>query len=108
MGFTLKELKRFTFIEKIIIHSHDWSLYLVSVICDGKEHYILDKNGHPITANNKLALQYLFRHYKVGAYVLRHESAYDEMVGHPIRDEPNTLEVPLGNIEHAAASRLEH
>ena len=51
-----------------------------------------------MTSHNKLALQALFKGKTVGATVLCHQSAYDEMVGQPIGTS-NVLEVPLGNTD---------
>ena len=37
----------------------------------------------------------MLRGMPVRSLVLRHESAYDEMIGQPTRDESNALEVSL-------------
>ncbi len=97
MVISIVDLKKLSSIEKVIIHSHDQSLYLVSVIIDDAEHYVVDKNGKPLKAFNKLELQAIFDRHSVGKMVLRQQSPYDEMVGQPLRDGDNTLEVPLGN-----------
>ncbi|MGH1460761.1 MAG: DUF6482 family protein [Neptuniibacter sp.] len=41
--------------------------------------------------------QSLFTQKMVGEMVLCHQSAYDEMVGQPMKEGGNMLEVPLGN-----------
>ena len=43
MSITIKEARKLKFIEKVILHCHDQSLYLVSVLLDGEEHYVKDK-----------------------------------------------------------------
>lgn len=96
MAISLKALKKLTTLERVIIHSVDLSLYLVSVIIDDEEHYVVDDNDRPVRSHNKLALQSLFDRHEVKAMVLRQQSAYDEMVGQPVK-ESNTLEVSLGD-----------
>jgi hypothetical protein len=57
---------------------------------------VVTGKGLPVKAYNKPGLQGLFKRVNVREMVLRHESAYDEMVGQPVREESNTLEVRLG------------
>ncbi len=97
MNVSLANLKRFSFIDVVIIHSIDLSLYQVSVVVDGKEYYVVDKRGQPLKSHNKLELQALFKNIDVGVMRLRQQSAYDEMIGQPLRSGDNTLEVSLGN-----------
>lgn len=96
MSITLKALKKYNQIPKVIIHSLDLSLYVCSVIIDNEEHYLVGKDGLPIKAFNKLEIQALFEKLNVQLIVLRQQSAYDEMVGQPPREADNTMEVPLG------------
>lgn len=97
MIISLKALRQQTEIEKVIIHSLDCALYQVSVIIKGEERYLTDEQGNFMRSHNKLSLQTLFDGLPVQKMVLRQQSAYDEMVGQPIRDGDNFLEVPLGN-----------
>lgn len=97
MSITLRALKKLKTIEKVIIHSHDVSLYLVSIIQDGEELYLVDKSGQPIKSHNKLELQSLFEFHDIGEMVLRQDSPYDEMIGQPGEPGTNRLEVSLGN-----------
>lgn len=94
----VNELKKITHFDKVNLHSLESNLYQLSVIIDGKEDYIETDNGRFLTSHNKLALQALFKGKTVGATVLCHQSAYDEMVGQPIGTS-NVLEVPLGNTD---------
>ncbi|MCB5161663.1 DUF6482 family protein [Marinomonas algarum] len=96
----LKELKKLTHIDKVRLHSLEPSLYQLSVEIDGQEHYVKNNKGRFLTSHNKLELQSLFKDKTVGAMVLCHQSAYDEMVGHP-PSGGNSLEVPLGNTDLA-------
>lgn len=99
MAITKEKLKTRKQIDKVVIHSHDLSLYLVSVFLDGEEHYVVDRKNKPIREFSKQKLQALFQHHVVAEMVLRQQSAYDEMIGQPLRDGENTLEVPIGNRE---------
>ena len=92
----LKELKKISHVDKVKLHSLESNLYQLSVVIGEKEDYIKTDQGRFLTSHNKLDLQVLFKGKSVGAMVLCHQSAYDEMVGQPI-GAGNTLEVPLGN-----------
>ena len=96
----VKKLKKITHVDKVKLHSLESSLYQLSVVIGEKEEYIQTDAGRFLTSHNKLDLQALFKGKSVGAMVLCHQSAYDEMVGQPI-GVGNTLEVPLGNTDLA-------
>lgn len=83
-------------IEKVIIVSLDLALYQVNVLVDEQELLVSDKKGKPLRARNTLEIEALFEGYNVKDMVLRHESAYDEMVNQPTRQGSNRMEVPLG------------
>lgn len=97
MKVLLNELHRYKLIEKAIIHSIDVALYQASLVIDGEEKYLADHEGKLLRYRNKLDFQALFKNLPIAAVVLRQQSAYDEMVGQPLRDGDNILEVPLGN-----------
>lgn len=100
MNINLRDVSKLTFIEKVIVHCHDQSLYLVSILVDGEERYVTDNNGQLLKAFNKLALQTHFARMDVGAMVLRHKSVYDEMIGLDSAVD-NTLEVSISGDEFA-------
>lgn len=102
MSIKLTDLQLFDYIDKVILHSHDQSLYLVSVVIDGEEHYVKDNKGNFLKSFNKLGLQAKFAKLKFGEMVLRHQSPYDEMIGLPQNAADNTLEVKLGGESYAA------
>lgn len=99
---TVSELRSEGQTSKLIIHSLDMSLYQASAVVDGREHLVTDDDGRPLRAFNKLELLSLLRNVPAQERVLRHQSAYDEMINQPVRLEPNTLEVPLGGTGFAA------
>lgn len=97
MPIRLEKLKKYFVIDKLIYHSVDLSLYMVSVIIDGKEHYITDNNNTFLKAPNLVSLQKLLKGVEARDIVLRHTSPYDEMIGGPAKESSNVLEVPLAD-----------
>ena len=95
MAIELSKLNKYFSIDKLIYHSIDLSLYQVSAIIDGEEHYITDRKKKFLRASNIIDLQKLLKDVKAKETVLRHTSAYDEMVGGPDKTSSNLLEVPL-------------
>lgn len=94
MTIEIDKLPQYFYIDKLIYHSVELSLYMVSVIIDEQEHYITDKKGNYIKASNLTSLQKEFATIEAKETVLRHSSPYDEMIGGPEKDN-NLLEVPL-------------
>jgi hypothetical protein len=69
----------------------------VSVIIDSEEHYLTDEKNKLLRSVNIIELQKLLRPLKAQQTVLRHTSAYDEMIGGPDKTASNLLEVPLAD-----------
>ena len=88
-------LTKYFSIDNLIYHSLDQSLYQVSVIIEGKEYYVSDSNDKLLRSHNLIELQKKMRKINAKKTVLRQDSAYDEMIGGPIKNSANTLEVPL-------------
>jgi hypothetical protein len=86
-------------VEKLIYHSIDLSLYQVSAVVEGEEHYITDEKGKFLRSVNLIELQKLLKNLPAIKSVLRHTSAYDEMIGGPEKISSNLLEVPLADNE---------
>jgi hypothetical protein len=86
-------------VEKLIYHSIDLSLYQVSAVVEGEEHYITDEKGKFLRSVNLIELQKLLKNLPTIKSVLRHTSAYDEMIGGPEKISSNLLEVPLADNE---------
>ncbi|WP_419811730.1 DUF6482 family protein [Bacterioplanoides sp.] len=104
MTIRISKLKQVNRIEKVIIHSLDLCLYQASVVINGEEHYVTDNNDKLLRSHNVLSFQAMFEKFPVQAFVIKHQSAYDEMVGQPIRQGSNAIEVPFGNNQLAADS----
>ena len=101
MKITLNECLALKTIEKVVINSYEQSLYLLSIIINGKECFVTDKKGNFMKSFNKLELQKLFSSIPVAKMVVRHKSAYSEMIGLKNQEEDNTLEVLIGGDEYA-------
>ena len=106
MTITLSDLQKQRFVDKVIIHSHDLSLYLLSVEIEGEEHYVTDHKGRIVRSFNKLELQGHFSAMRVGRMVLRQQSPYDEMVGLNCAATDNTMEVLIGGEAYGAAAEV--
>ncbi|SMF13928.1 hypothetical protein SAMN02745866_00886 [Alteromonadaceae bacterium Bs31] len=95
MQLAFSQVAGLAHIDKIIIHSLDFSLYQVSIELDGREFYLTDNKGKMLRAFNIIELQKKFRAFPYASMVLRHRSAYDEMIGLSEAASDNFLEVPL-------------
>ena len=97
MTIKMQEVRALPQIDKVTIHSLDLCLYQVSILYRGEEHYITDSGGKLLRSHNLVSMQALFEGLRVKQMVLRQQSAYDEMVGQPLRQGSNAIEVPLAN-----------
>ena len=95
MSISLTKLEQYFAVDKLIYHSIDLSLYQVSAFICGVEHYIDDGNSKLLRGVNLIELQKKMKLVKAKSSVLRHTSAYDEMIGGPAKDNSNMLEVPI-------------
>lgn len=93
---TIKQLGKYQKLEKAIIESLDPALYRLLVLVEGEEVLVTEKNGTSLVKRNQNDLRELLAPFAIASLVLRHQSAYDEMIGQPVRSESNRLEIPLG------------
>lgn len=92
----LVELSKLGLLKKVIIESLDLALYRVLVEYQGAEHLVEEKPGKTLVRHNQNELRELISLCAIEELVLRHQSAYDEMIGQPPKTGSNCLEVPLG------------
>lgn len=85
-------------IKKIVVHSLAPMLYQVSIQDDLGEHLVYTDTNTPYHATCIEKIKEQFEPFTVRSMVLRQQSAYDEMIGHPVKDTDNTLEVMLSPI----------
>ena len=57
MAISLSKLNKYFVVEKLIYHSIDLSLYQVSAIIEGVEHYVCDDRGKLLRSTKLLELQ---------------------------------------------------
>jgi hypothetical protein len=97
LTIALSKLEKYFVVDKLIYHSVDLSLYQVSAILDGVEEYVTDHKAVLLRSINLIELQKLLRKVSATETVLRHTSAYDEMIGGCEKPASNALEVPLAD-----------
>ena len=97
MLIQLSKLEKFFFIEKVIYHSLDLSLYQVSVLIDGENYYVTDDKDRFLRASNLVELQKTMSNVKSKESVLRQSSTYDEMIGLSNDHGSNTMEIPISD-----------
>lgn len=95
MTITLEEMRRSPDPVDAIVDSIEGSIYRLSVLVDGREQRVLDVDGKTFQRRSVTHVREALRDVPVAKMTLRQHSAYDEMIGHGARAQPNTLEVPL-------------
>ncbi len=93
---TLSKLEQFFEVEKVVYHSLDVALYIVSAVVEGREYMITDEKGQRLKSHNILSLQKQLQHVNSKHQVIRQSSAYDEMIGGPVKAN-NEMELPVGD-----------
>ncbi|REL37214.1 DUF6482 family protein [Thalassotalea euphylliae] len=93
-------------IDKLIINSLEQALYQAIVVIDGCEHVVWQSEHKTLTTRNLTKMREHFEKLDIKEIVLRHESAYDEMVGQPTKNGSNRLEVPLRQNPYAVLKHL--
>jgi len=97
MKVTLTELsRRAAEVDKVYIESVDLSLYIAQAVINGKDYLLAENDGKIFKRVNLLEMKRSIKGALTCPLVLRHRSAYDEMVGHNYSANSNTMELPLG------------
>jgi len=79
----------------VVIQSLDPALFQLRVELDGREHTVYDDSGRrPLSWRSLAEVRAALQGLAIERLLLRHTSAYDEMIGHP-PGSGNLLEVPL-------------
>ena len=95
MKITLRQLRVSASVERVVIHSIDCSLYIARATVAGVERLVTDDSGIALKTRNLLDMKQHLADIAVGELLLEQRSAYDEMVGQPVRETDNTLRVSL-------------
>ncbi|MCF2908500.1 DUF6482 family protein [Pseudoalteromonas sp. DL2-H2.2] len=93
-------------IDKLIINSLDQALYQAIVIINGAEHIVWKDEKTTLLTRNLTEMREHFEQFDINEIVLRHESAYDEMIGSEPKKNSNRLEIPLGKNPYALPKHL--
>ncbi|MEM6580963.1 MAG: DUF6482 family protein [Pseudomonadota bacterium] len=95
MKITIVEFAALTSPIDVVIHSLEQALYQVTVQLPSGTSLLVDKKGKIIRHRNLAQVREMLQVLPVASITLRHESAYDEMIGQPVREQSNALEVKL-------------
>tara|TARA_R110001599_G_scaffold332038_1_gene547111 strand:- start:27067 stop:27444 length:378 start_codon:yes stop_codon:yes gene_type:complete len=92
---TLQQLQHSVGLTRVVIHSLDFSIYLAYADFGAEPLLVTEADGKPLRTRNVTEMKQRLAGVPLPALFLRHQSAYDEMVGQPLRTGDNSLEVPL-------------
>ena len=95
MRLTINELTALPDGADVTIHSLEQALYQVTVSLPAGPHLLVDKKGKTIRTRSLQRMREILQVLPVNTITLRHQSAYDEMIGQPPRESSNALEVKL-------------
>ncbi|MEP5569311.1 MAG: DUF6482 family protein [Halioglobus sp.] len=95
MKISLDALSRLDRPVSAVIHSLEQALYQVTVTINGDSFLLTENSGVILRRHSLQRVRELLRDMPIESLKLRHQSAYDEMIGQPIRTQDNTLEVSL-------------
>ncbi len=98
MKITLTELARSTDQYDVVIHSLDRALYQATVALTQGEQLLLDDEHKPLRFRSLQAMREALALLDMRSLTLRHQSAYDEMIGQPPREGSNAMDVPLATV----------
>ena len=105
MKVLLKDLPEYK-IQRVVFCSIEQALFQAFVVIDDEEHLVWKTTSEAIRGRNLMEMRELFSGMDVGPSFLRHESPYDEMIGHEKNEYGNRLEVPLGDDLYAPTEWL--
>lgn len=95
MKLRIADLASYPALKKVIVHSVDQMLYIITVVIDGHEHLLYKNDGSPFRTSRMSEIHQALAQANAEETVLRQQSPYDEMIGLPPREGENTLEVPF-------------
>lgn len=95
MKITLQQLHNSIGLTRVVVHSLDFSIYLAYAEFGEDALLVTEADGKPLRTSNLTAMKQRLAAVATPELYLRHQSAYDEMVGQPLREGDNALEIPL-------------
>lgn len=95
MSIKVSDLEQYLRIPALYIYSLENCIFQAAVEMNGELQFITDDSGELLSARTEQLLLAKLSILRIESLYLRHESAYDEMVGQPEKRAGNCLEVPL-------------
>lgn len=95
MKLHVADLASYPSLSKVIVHSVDQMLYIITVVIDGQEHLLHSDDGCPFRTTRLSEIHAVLARANAEETVLRQQSPYDEMIGQPPPEGDNTLEIPF-------------
>ncbi len=111
MPISIQQLESLAEIDTVIIHSLTPMLYQGTALIDGQELLVTDSQGKALKSFNLMEIQVMLARLPLNHLWLRHQSAYDEMIGQTVRETSNQLQVRLslpnqqGSVENHTSIR---
>ena len=89
-----------------IIESYEGCLYQAFVRSGNSEQLLWIDSNTPLRSHSLTALREQIAFLNITSLHLRQNSAYDEMVGQPLKAQPNTLLIPLSTSSWLTAAAI--
>lgn len=99
MKITMSDFAALDEAADVTIHSLTPTLYQVTLTLRGHEQLLAYDDGRPYRAKNLQNVREMLSSMPVDSIKMRHESAYDEMVGQPARQASNAIEIGLAPLD---------
>ncbi len=97
MKISIKQFAALGDVADVTIHSLEQALYQVTVALTSGPHLLVDHHGKTVRSRSLQSMREMLQTLPVRTITLRHESAYDEMIGQPVKQSNNTLEISLSH-----------
>ncbi len=95
MKLTFAEFSQLGEAVDVVIHSLEQALYQITVQVAGETYLLAENSGRIFRCHSLQQARTALQTLPVASLMLRQQSAYDEMVGQPVRALDNALEIPL-------------
>ena len=99
MKIRLKDLLQMGGEYDLTIRSLELALYQTEVSLAGGDRLLCDDAGKPLRFRTLQAAREALAPLTASSLQLVHQSAYDEMIGQPLKPEGNTMAVPLAPLK---------
>ena len=104
----LEQLPPLVVIDKVIVESLEQALYRLVIELQGQQYYVMETATKSLTRRSIIDIQSVLSNFTIAEMFLRHQSPYDEMIGHEVSVGHNELLVPLGNYFASSTDVVRH